>query len=223
VDDADTDSNGHEKPPDAMMNLEPAGAQDMSAGQRCAYETYVVSEQLKRATKSIAEVLDAITRLRHEVQLWTDEELRARVVDPDRRRRYDAVTWQRTVMPLAELAVWPRVGGLPAAATGGSVLEAAAYVRAHGEGPCAPRLSALRRAAGREPTAVLAVCVAIPMVVLPYPVIHGWTHPSLQWGLDSGSHRSLMAALLAPEDQVPVLQGTTRVATVGARPRSRVA
>jgi hypothetical protein len=197
-----------------MTNREPAGGQDMSAGQRCAYETYVVSAQAKRSTGSTVEILEYINRLRHEVQLWSDEELRVQVTDPDRRRRYDAVSWQRTVMPLDELAAWPRIGGLPASATNGSVLETAAFIRNHGEGLCAPRLSSLRLAAEREPAAVLAVCLAIPMVVLPYPVIHGRPHPSLHWGLDSGSQRGILAALLAPDDQVPVLQGSTRAAAV---------
>jgi hypothetical protein len=142
------------------------------------------------------------------VASWTIDKLLDAVHDEARRRRYLIAKWQRRLVQLVGLAVWPRMGGLPASATAGSPVEVAEYVGQHGVPAEARRLAALLAAARVDPEGILAVCRALPILVMPYNVVHGMEHPDLLLGIDDGSHRCVALALLAPDDPVEVLVGT---------------
>ncbi len=176
--------------------------------KRLAIETFVVADLSKPAGPEPAAVtLQRIDENKRAVREWTDDKLLQAVHDEPRRRRYAAAHWHRRLAQLTELAVWPRMGGLPAQATTGSPIEVADYLTQRQAPTGEERISALLGAAQLDPQGTLAICRALPILVMPYALVHGAEHPSLSLGIDDGSHRCVLLALLAPHDPVEILVG----------------
>jgi hypothetical protein len=176
--------------------------------KRLAIETFVVADLSKPAEPEPAAItLRRIGENKRTVREWTNDKLLQAVHDEARRRRYAAAHWHRRLAQLTELAVWPRMGGLPAEATTGSPLQVADYLRQHEVKTGAWRIAALHKAAQLDPQGTLAICRALPILVMPYALVHGAEHPSLSLGIDDGSHRCVLLALLAPHDPVDIIVG----------------
>jgi hypothetical protein len=177
--------------------------------KRLAIETFVVADLSKPAEPEPAAItLQRIEENKRAVREWTNDKLLQAVHDEPRRRRYVAAHWHRRQAQLTELAVWPRMGSLPAQATTGSPIEVAEYLRQREAPPGTARIAALLAAAQLDPKGTLAICRALPILVMPYALVHGAEHPSLFLGIDDGSHRCVLMALLAPHDPVEILVGT---------------
>jgi hypothetical protein len=137
------------------------------------------------------------------------------------RPRYDTKynsTWALKRIPLSECGVWPKMGGLPPAATYGTVLDTAKYIR--------PYLTSKKRMVAKMKKAVYIqklgafaelITEYVPIVVFEGSIIRHHKLSSAasrkpykhcKYDIDDGSHRAVALAL----------QGKTQIlALVGKR------
>lgn len=125
--------------------------------------------------------------------------------------------WEYRRVPLAECGVWPRMGGLPDAATRGSVMDTAAYLRRHlaSKKKAGPQLTRALRLEKLEQFSEI-ITEYVPIVVFEGGVIrHNKLATAAQrkrymrcrYDIDDGNHRAVLAAL-HDETEVPALVGT---------------
>lgn len=113
--------------------------------------------------------------------------------------------WRLELIPLAECGVWPRMGGLPDAATTGTVVDTAEYIRPYlsGKKRMNPKM---KRALYIEKLGNVAEIITehVPIVVLEDSVIrHTKLRPEKErkayqqcaYDIDDGNHRAVSLAL----------------------------
>ena len=179
--------------------------------RRCACETFLIANAAKPHQSEAAPVtLHRIEQIRQDIAIWPDERLLLAVTDEARRRRFSAANWNCQLISLDDLAVWPRMGGLPDAATRGSAVDAARYVKDKGIPPGATRLGALVKAARGDPVGIEQVCRALPLITIERALFSDPSFHRTSWILDDGSHRAVTLALISSNPEVKVLAGTRR-------------
>lgn len=157
-------------------------------------------------------ILDRIEQLLANVGSWSDERVYLAVTDEARRRCFAESVWDRRTVRLDDLAVWPRMGGLPSAATRGSAAETARSILENGIPQGASRLRALVEAARRDPPGIERVCRALPLIAVEYSMLFGDKRRLMPWALDDGSHRAVVLALISASMDVDVLIGMRKEA-----------
>ncbi len=143
-----------------------------------------------------------------EIAAWSDECVHLAVTDGARLCRFAASNWEIATLNLEDLAVWPRMGGLPLAATDGSPVETARYIRDNGIPSGASRMRAFADAARSDTSGVEGICRALPLIAMEYSRLFKSHSQRLLWGLDDGSHRAVILALISQRADVDVLIGT---------------
>lgn len=180
---------------------------------RRACEIFVVGNMAKPSQSEAASIiLDRIEQLLANVGSWSDERVYLAVTDEARRRRFAESVWDRRTVRLDDLAVWPRMGGLPSAATRGSAAETARSILENGMPQGASRLRALVEAARRDPPGIERVCRALPLIAVEYSMLFGDKRRLMPWALDDGSHRAVVLALISASMDVDVLIGMRKEA-----------
>ena len=154
--------------------------------------------------------LGRIEQLLVKVASWSNDRVCLAVTDDARRRRFIESVWDRAIVGLDDLAVWPDMGGLPSAATQGSAAETARHILQNGIPQGASRLRTLVEAARRDPPGIERVCRALPLIALEYSMLFGAKRRPTPWALDDGSHRAVVLALISGRSDVDVLIGSTR-------------
>ncbi len=157
-------------------------------------------------------ILGRIEQFSANVVSWSNERVCLAVTDEARRRRFTESTWDRATVGLDNLAVWPGMGGLPAAATRGSAAETARHILESGIPQGASRLRALVEAARRDPPGIERVCRVLPLIAVEYGMLFGAKRRLMPWALDDGSHRAVALALISARMDVDVLIGTPKEA-----------
>jgi hypothetical protein len=180
---------------------------------RRACEVFVVADMAKPSQPEVASIiLGQIEQLLANMVSWSNERVCLAVTDEARRRRFTESAWDRATVGLDDLAVWPRMGGLPSAATCGSAVETARHILENGIPPGASRLRALVEAARRDPPGIERVCRALPLIAVEYDVLFGAKRRLIPWALDDGSHRAVVLALISARKDVDVLIGMRKEA-----------
>jgi len=176
-------------------------------------EIFVVGNMAKPSQPEAASIiLSRIEQLLANVRSWSNERVCQAVTDEARRRRFTESVWDRRTVGLDDLAVWPRMGGLPSAATRGSAAEAAWHILESGIPQKASRLRTLVEAARRDSPGIERVCRALPLIAVEYGMLFGAKCPLMPWALDDGSHRAVVLALISARMDVDVLIGMTKEA-----------
>jgi hypothetical protein len=175
---------------------------------RRACEIFVVADRAKPSQPEESPViLGRIEQLLSDVVSWSNERVCREVTDEARRRRFTESVWASATVGLDDLTVWPRMGGLPFAATRGSAAETAQYIRKNGIPQGASRLRALVETARRDPPGIERVCRALPLIAVKYGVLFSGKRAPMPWALDDGSHRAVVLALISARPDVDVLIG----------------
>jgi hypothetical protein len=175
---------------------------------RQACEIFVVANMAKPNRPEAASItLGRIEQLLENVVSWSNERVCRTVTDEARRRRLTGSVWDRGTVGLADLAVWPRMGGLPFAATRGSAAETARHITENGVPPGASRLRTLVAAARSDPAGIEQVCRALPLIAVEYGMLFRARRRVMPWALDDGSHRAVVLALISSRMDVDVLTG----------------
>jgi hypothetical protein len=178
---------------------------------RRACEIFVVADMAKPSQPEEASIiLDRIEQLVADVASWSNERVGLAVTDEARRRRFTESVWDSATVGLDDLAVWPRMGGLPSTATGGSATETAEHILEKGVPQGASRLRALVERARRDPHGTERVCRALPLIAVEYGVLFGTKRRLMPWALDDGSHRAVVLALISARKDVDVLIGMSK-------------
>jgi len=174
-------------------------------------DTFVVANMAKPKRPEAASItLARIRQLMEDVAAWPDERVHLAVTDRARRSRFAASNWEIAALNLEDLAVWPRMGGLPLAATDGSPVETARYIRDNGVPNSASRMRMFADAARTDASGVEGICRALPLIVMEYSRLFKSHSQRPLWGLDDGSHRAVILALISQRTDVDVLIGTQR-------------
>jgi hypothetical protein len=178
---------------------------------RQACEIFAVANMAKPKRPEAASVtLERIEQLMQDVASWPDERIRLAVTDEARRCRFAESSWEIGTVKLENLAVWPRMGGLPSAATRGSPVETARYIRDNGLPEGASRLRIFVDAARSDASGCEKICRALPLIVMEHSRLFKTHSQRLPWGLDDGSHRAVVLALISRRPDVDVLIGIQR-------------
>jgi hypothetical protein len=181
------------------------------ATYRQACDTFVVANMAKPERPEAASVtLERIRQLMKDVASWSDERVRLAVTDRARRCRFADSNWEIATLKLENLAVWPGMGGLPLAATHGSPVETARYIRDNGVPDSASRMRMFVDAARSDASGVEGICRALPLIAMEHSRLFKSHSHRLPWGLDDGSHRAVILALISRCTDVDVLIGTQR-------------
>ena len=128
----------------------------------------------------------------HQLQASTRDEMTGQVKDETRRQRFTEWTWRLDRLPLTDVGPWPRMGGLPADWTKGSVLDTAQLIRTHGCPRTAERLAHLIAAID---TTNLHELEDVPLLACPSGELFPTNPRRVPWTLDDGSHRAVLLAL----------------------------
>jgi hypothetical protein len=180
---------------------------------RRACEIFVVGNMAKPSQPEAASIiLGRIEQLLANVVSWPNERVCLAVTDEARRRRFTESVWDRRTVGLDDLAVWPRMGGLPSAATRGSAAETARHILENGIPQRASRLRPLIEAAKCDPPGIERVCRALPLIAVEYGMLFGAKRRLMPWALDDGSHRAVALALISARTDVDVLIGMRKEA-----------
>ena len=180
----------------------------MNVIRRRVCETFAVADMSKPGRPEPADAtLSRIGSSLETVRSWTDQRLWLAVTDEARRQRFADFTWHSAIVGLADLAVWPRMGGLPSGATEGSAVDTANYIRQNGIPQAAERLRMFAEAARRDAGGAERICRALPMIAVERGVLFEASPGGPPLALDDGSHRAVVLAMISSRADVEVLLG----------------
>jgi hypothetical protein len=181
----------------------------LNVTRRRVCETFAVADMSKPGRPESADA--TLGRIRHcleTVRSWTDRRLWLEVTDEARRQRFAGCAWYSVHVGLADLAVWPRMGGLPSAATEGSAVDTADYIRENGIPQAAGRLRMFAETARDDAAGAERICRFLPMIAVERSVLFKAAPGGPLLALDDGSHRAVVLAMISPRADVEVLVGT---------------
>jgi hypothetical protein len=181
----------------------------LNAVRRRVCETFAVANMSKPGRpESPDATLGRIWHSLETVRSWTDQRLWLEVTDEARRQRFAECTWHSANVGLGDLAVWPRMGGLPSAATGGSAVDTAHYIWDNGIPRAAERLRTFAETVRHDAAGAERICRALPMIAVERNVLFAAAPGRPPLALDDGSHRAVILAMISPCADVEVLVGT---------------
>jgi len=189
-----------------------AGGQWVSCTSEVAAATFLVADALKPTRgETIAAIRSRAVAAQEAAVAGAGALARLGVHDPERAHRYGALTWSVRTMSLAQVRVWPGMGGLPLPWCAGSVDDVAARLAAGRVPASASRLVAMLSATGDLARhEAISWLTFLPLLVVPDALLHDHLpHPGSPWALDDGCHRAVLLALLAV-GSVSVLVGEPR-------------
>ena len=182
---------------------------------------YIANDLLKKVTKSKrlnkTQLIQELKRVTREANRMSDKKLLNYHLD-NYHPRYDNYVnseWELKTIRLDQCGVWPRMGGLPDAATRGSVVDTAAYVEKKLKGKRLTKKDMRAKYIEKMTPFAELITEHVPLIVIEdgvirhnklIPISQSKKYEHCKYDIDDGNHRAVALALLG-KTEVKALVG----------------